>query len=77
MPVVVPVMMVVTVMMMPVMMVVMMVVPMARTPHRAAVRVTGAPVMVADPEPRDIVDHIRLADRRLHRRRRHGCGIGV
>lgn len=74
MPVVVPVMMVVVPVMMAVVsvtmvVVVMMMIGVARTPHQAAVPVAVAPVMVADPEPPDIVDHVGVLNGRLHRRR--------
>jgi hypothetical protein len=57
-------------MMMPVMVVMMMVV-VPRAPHEATVGVAVAPVMVAHPDPTDIVDQVRLDRSRLHRRR-HG-----
>jgi hypothetical protein len=65
-PVVVPVMVVVV--SVTVMVVMMMVVVMA-PPYHAAVVMAVAPVVVADPEPRDIVDHIGVLNSRLHRRR--------
>jgi hypothetical protein len=75
MPVVVPVMMVV-VSVVTVMVVMMMVVMMA-PPHHAAVAVARAPVMVADPEPGHVVDHVGVPDGRLHRRRRDDSRIRV
>ena len=63
---------VVPVMMVVVSVVVMMMVVMA-PPHHAAVAVAAAPVVVADPEPRDIVDHIGVLNSRLHRRRGDDC----
>jgi hypothetical protein len=66
-PVVVPVMMVVVSVTVTVMVVMMMVV--MAPPHHAAVVMAVAPVVVADPEPRDIVDHIGVLNSRLHRRR--------
>ena len=63
MPVVVPVMMMSVTVMVVMMMVVM------PTPHHAAVVVAVAPMMMANLEPRDVVDHVGVADSRLHRRR--------
>jgi hypothetical protein len=71
MPVVVPVMMMVMVSV-----VVMVVVPVA-TPHTPAVAMTVTPMMIADPEPRNIVDHIGVLDSRLHRRRSDDCRTRV
>ena len=62
--------------MVPVMMVVMMVM-VPRTPHRAAVGVAVAPVMVAHPGPPDIVDDVGVDNRRPHRRRPADRRTGV
>ena len=62
--------------MMPVMMVVVMVVPGA--PHHAAVACCcGASDDGTRRNPADIVDHVRVDDRRLHRRRRDDGRTGV
>ena len=68
-------------MMMPVVvvpvMVVMTMVEVSRAPHPAAVAIARPPVMMADADPADIVHHVRIDNRRLHRRRRNDRRTGV
>ena len=68
----------VPVMMVPVMMVVtMMVMMMPRMPDQATMGAAVAPVMVAHPGPSDIVDDVRVDNRRPYRRRPADRRTGV
>jgi hypothetical protein len=58
--------MMVVVAMVPVVMMVV-VVPASRHPYRPAMGGTAAPVMMTTPDPRNVVDHRRIDDSRLHR----------
>jgi hypothetical protein len=51
----------------PVVEVVMAVMPVSRHPHRPTMGGTAAPVMMTTPDPRNVVDHRRIDDSRLHR----------
>jgi hypothetical protein len=51
----------------PVVMMMMVVVPASRHPYRPAMGRAAAPVMMTTPDPRNVVDHRRIDDSRLHR----------
>jgi hypothetical protein len=51
----------------PVVMMMVVVVPASRHPYRPAMGGTAAPVMMTTPDPRNVVDHRRIDDSRLHR----------